>query len=139
MKHEAFVVPGSTRSSAVGGVEFVVRCCGTHERSVHIQHPGKHTQEELVRIRDQHLEEIAQEHANHEAAVAFLAQLEKQVTGERASTARRDLPRPAGTGRQVTAENQQQNPLTTHGMPGQAEVTEGKQTSKAEMNDCGCG
>jgi hypothetical protein len=78
MKHQAFVVPGSTRNSAVGGVEFVVRCCGTHERSVHIQHPGKHTQEELVRIRDQHLEEIAQEHANHEAAVAFLAQLEAE-------------------------------------------------------------
>ena len=76
-KHQAFVVPGSTRRSAVGGVQFVVRCCGTHEKSVHIQHPGKHTQEELLRIRDQHLADIAQEHANHEAAVEFLAQHEQ--------------------------------------------------------------
>lgn len=74
MKHRAVVVPGSVKSSAVGGVEFVVRCCGTHEKSVHIQHPGKHSQEELLRIRDQHLLEIAQEHENHEAAVEFLKQ-----------------------------------------------------------------
>ena len=72
-KHQAVVVPGSVKSSAVGGVEFVVRCCGQHEKSVHIQHPGKHSHEELLRIRDQHLAEVAQEHANHEAAVSFLA------------------------------------------------------------------
>lgn len=29
-------------------------------------------QEELLRIRDEHLAEVAQEHANHEAAVEFL-------------------------------------------------------------------
>ena len=80
-KHQAFVVPGSTWTSSVGGLEFVVRCCGTHERSVHIQHPGKHTQQELLRIRDQHLAEIAQEHANHEAAVEFLKAAEKQAIG----------------------------------------------------------
>ncbi|HKD14807.1 MAG TPA: hypothetical protein VKE71_09690 [Candidatus Angelobacter sp.] len=74
MEHQAVVIPGSVKSSAVGGVEFVVRCCGKHEKSVHIQHPGKHTQEELLRIRDQHLADVAQEHANHEAAIEFLAQ-----------------------------------------------------------------
>ena len=73
-QHQAFVVPGSVKSSSVGGVEFVVRCCGKHEKSVHIQHPGKHSQEELLRIRDQHLVEVAQEHENHEAAVEFLKQ-----------------------------------------------------------------
>ena len=73
-EHQAVVVPGSVKSSAVGGVEFVVRCCGKHEKSVHIQHPGKHSQGELLRIRDEHLAEVAQEHANHEAAVAFLGQ-----------------------------------------------------------------
>lgn len=72
-EHQSFVVPGSVKSSAVGGVEFVVRCCGSHEKSVHIEHPGKHSQEELLRIRDQHLAEVAQEHANHEAAMEFLA------------------------------------------------------------------
>ncbi|HEY6969382.1 MAG TPA: hypothetical protein VJA94_09260 [Candidatus Angelobacter sp.] len=80
-KHQAFVVPGSVKSSAVGGVQFVVRCCGRHEKSVHIQHPGKHTQEELLRIRDQHLADVAQEHANHEAAVEFLAQHEQSAHG----------------------------------------------------------
>ena len=74
MEHQALVVPGSIKSSAVGGVEFIVRCCEKHEKSVHIQHPGKYTQEELLRIRDQHLLDVAQEHANHEAAVAFLKQ-----------------------------------------------------------------
>jgi|SRR5215469_7210283 len=74
MKHQAVVVPGSVKSSSVGGVEFIVRCCAKHEKSVHIQHPGKHSQEELLRIRDQHLLEIAQEHENHDAAVEFLAQ-----------------------------------------------------------------
>src|SRR5215469_18109835 len=54
MEHQALVIPGSIKSSAVGGVEFIVRCCEKHEKSVHIQHPGKHTQEELLRIRDQH-------------------------------------------------------------------------------------
>ena len=54
-EHQAVVAPGSVKSSAVGGVEFVVRCCDKRERSVHIQHPGKHLQEELLRIRDQHL------------------------------------------------------------------------------------
>ena len=73
-EHQAVVVPGSVRKSAVGGVEFVVRCCNEHDKSVHIQHPGKYTQQELLRIRDQHLAEVAQEHANHEAAVEFLAQ-----------------------------------------------------------------
>ena len=72
--HQAQIVPGSIKKSAVGGVEFVVRCCGKHEKSVHIQHPGKHSQAELLRIRDEHLAEVAQEHANHDAAVAFLAQ-----------------------------------------------------------------
>lgn len=71
-EHQAVVVPGSVKSSAVGGVEFVVRCCETHEKSVHIQHPGKHSREELLRIRDEHLAEIGREHANHEAAVEFL-------------------------------------------------------------------
>lgn len=80
MKHEAFIVPGSTKISAVGGVEFVVRCCGTHEKSVHIQLPGKYSQEELLRIRDQHLEEVAQEHANHQAATEFLRGAEGQST-----------------------------------------------------------
>jgi len=73
-EHQAVVVPGSVRKSAVGGVEFVVRCCNEHDKSVHIQHPGKYTQQELLRIRDQHLAEVAQEHANHEAAVRFLAE-----------------------------------------------------------------
>lgn len=71
--HKAVVVPGSVKSSTMGGVEFVVRCCDKHEKSVHIQHPGKHSHEELLRIRDRHLVEVAQEHANHDAAVEFLA------------------------------------------------------------------
>jgi len=83
MEHQAVVVPGSIKSSAVGGVEFIVRCCGKHEKSVHIQHPGKHTQEELLRIRDQHLADVAQEHANHEAAIEFLAQTANLTTETR--------------------------------------------------------
>ena len=83
-KHEAFVVPGSTKRSAVGGVQFVVRCCGRHEKSVHIQQPGKHTQEELLRIRDQHLTEVAQEHANQEAAVEFLKKNEQEQPRQQA-------------------------------------------------------
>ena len=84
IKHEAFVVPGSTRRSAVGGVQFVVRCCGRHEKSVHIQQPGKHTQEELLRIRDQHLMDVAQEHANQEAALEFLKQNEQEQPRQQA-------------------------------------------------------
>ena len=82
MEHQALVVPGSIKSSAVGGVEFIVRCCGKHKKSVHIQHPGKHTQEELLRIRDQHLLDVAQEHANHESAIEFLKQADRYVTPE---------------------------------------------------------
>jgi len=81
-EHQTFVVPGSVKSSAVGGVEFVIRCCGKHEKSVHIQHPGRHSQDELLRIRDQHLLDVAQEHENHEAAVAFLAQNANLTTGD---------------------------------------------------------
>ena len=85
MKHEAFIVPGSTKKSAVGGVEFVVRCCGTHEKSVHIQHPGRYSQEELLRIRDQHLEEVAQEHAlglsMRQSVLSYLLQDRQEYAG----------------------------------------------------------
>src|ERR1700746_1233428 len=85
--HQAVVVPDSVKSSAVGGVEFVVRCCGKHEKSVHIQHPGKHSQQELLRIRDQHLADVAQEHANHEAAVEFLKEAVSSQQSEVSKTA----------------------------------------------------
>jgi hypothetical protein len=81
MTHEAFVVPGSTRQSPVGGVEFVVRCCGVYEKSVHIQQAGRFTLEELLRVRQQHLDEVAKEHANLAAAHAFLAQDEASAKG----------------------------------------------------------
>jgi len=81
MKHVSEIVPGSTKLSAVGGVEFIVRCCGVHEKSIHIQQPGKYTQAELARIRQDHLDEVAREHANNEAAIAFLAQNETSQKG----------------------------------------------------------
>ena len=75
-EHRAQVVPGSVKKSAIGGVEFIVRCCNEHEKSVHIQNPGAYSREELLRIRDQHLADHAQEHANHEAAIEFLQNAE---------------------------------------------------------------
>jgi len=121
MEHQALVVPGSIKSSAVGGVEFIVRCCGKHEKSVHIQHPGKHTQEELLRIRDQHLLDVAQEHANHESAIEFL----KQAVSSQ-PTASRDLRQSAlsQTDRYVTPEapKRTENPRQT-----------------TPTGDCGCG
>ena len=110
MKHEALVVPGSVKSSAVGGVQFVVRCCGTHEKSVHVQHPGKHTQEELLRIRDQHLADVAQEHANHEAAVEFLAKHEQSAHDTPGSSTFSTQPLVQSNSKPITAEgNPNQN------------------------------
>jgi hypothetical protein len=81
MTHQAEIVPNSTKQSPIGGVEYIVRCCGVHEKSVHIQQPGKYTQAELLRIRQDHLDEVAREHANNQAAIAFLAQNETSQKG----------------------------------------------------------
>jgi len=116
MEHQALVIPGSIKSSAVGGVEFIVRCCGKHEKSVHIQHPGKHTQEELLRIRDQHLLDVAQEHANHEAAVEFLKQA---ISSQQSALSQTDP--------NLTTE-------TRHG--GLAAQRHGEEQ---DQGDCGCG
>lgn len=78
--HESIVVPGSTKKTSIGGLSFVIRCCGEHEESVHIQQPGKHSQAELRRIQDDHLRRLAEDHANHAAAVAFVQSLEEDVT-----------------------------------------------------------
>jgi len=124
MEHQALVVPGSIKSSAVGGVEFIVRCCEKHEKSVHIQHPGKHTQEELLRIRDQHLLDVAQEHANHESAIEFL----KQAVSSQ-PTASRDL-------RQSALSQTDPNLTTETRHAGLAAQRHGEEQ---DQGDCGCG
>ena len=78
--HEAVVVAGSTKQTHLGGIAFTVRCCDQHEQTIHIQQPGKHSQSELLRIQNDHMVRIAEEHANHVAALEFLKGQEQDVT-----------------------------------------------------------
>ncbi|MBZ5522445.1 MAG: hypothetical protein LAP21_09420 [Acidobacteriia bacterium] len=63
------------RHKTSGGITFVVKCCGEHEHSVHIQNPGQHSQEELKKRVAWEKEEAARRHASHLAAEEFVRQL----------------------------------------------------------------
>lgn len=63
------------RHKATGGIAFVLRCCGEHEHSVHIQQPGKFTREELARTIEDHKASVAEQHESHVVAEQFVRQL----------------------------------------------------------------
>ena len=60
------------RDKTTGGITFVVKCCGEHEHSVHIQNPGLHSQEELAKRVLWEKEEAERRHESHLAAEEFL-------------------------------------------------------------------
>jgi len=62
------------RHKTTGGIAFVLRCCGEHEHSVHIQQPGKFTREELARAIEDHKTSVAEQHESHVAAEEFVRQ-----------------------------------------------------------------
>jgi hypothetical protein len=63
------------RHKATGGIAFVLKCCGEHEHSVHIQQPGKFTQQELLRVIEDHKSNVAEQHESHIVAEDFIRQL----------------------------------------------------------------
>lgn len=77
--HETEIVAKSTKRSATGGVEFIIRCCGQHEHSVHIQNPGKYSVDELRRLKEDHQHRVADDHHNDVMAVKFLADREPEA------------------------------------------------------------
>lgn len=74
MKHQAIVVKESVRNTG-HGIAFTLRCCegeNAMESSVHLQNAGRYSQDELARVIGDYLEEHAQRHQDHLAAVAFV-------------------------------------------------------------------
>lgn len=65
------------RHKTTGGITFVVKCCGEHEHSVHIQNPGLHTQEELEKRVAWEKEEAVRRHRSHLAAEEFLRRMQE--------------------------------------------------------------
>ena len=63
------------RHKATGGISFLLRCCGEHEHTVHIQQPGRYTREELARAIEDHKASVAQQHESHLVAEDFIRQL----------------------------------------------------------------
>ena len=63
------------RHKATGGIAFVLRCCGEHEHSVHIQQPGKYSRAELLRMIEDHKASVAEQHESHIVAEDFVRQL----------------------------------------------------------------
>ena len=63
------------RHKTTGGIAFVLRCCGEHEHSVHIQQPGKYSREELLRVIEDHKAVVAEQHESHMVAEEFIRQL----------------------------------------------------------------
>jgi hypothetical protein len=66
-------VAGSiNRPADTGGIAWKTRCCGEHEASGHIQNVHRFSQEDLHRIVNDHLQEVAEEHEGILAAEEFL-------------------------------------------------------------------
>jgi hypothetical protein len=63
------------RHRTTGGVAFVLKCCGEHEHSVHIQQPGKYSSAELLRVIEDHKASVAEQHESHIVAEEFIRQL----------------------------------------------------------------
>lgn len=69
------------RHKTTGGIVFVLKCCGEHEHSVHIQQPGKFSRDELSRMIEDHKVRVAEQHESHLRAEEFIRQL-GQLPGE---------------------------------------------------------
>ena len=70
------------RHKATGGISFVLRCCGEHEHTVHIQQPGRYTREELARAIEDHKASVAEQHESHIMAEKFICELADAPAGE---------------------------------------------------------
>lgn len=80
MKHRAIIVEDSVRNTG-HGVAFTMRCCegeSAMESSAHLQSAGRYSEEELARVIGDYLEEHAQRHADHLAAVAFVEKFARE-------------------------------------------------------------
>ena len=60
------------RHKATGGITFLLKCSGEHEHSVHIQHPGKFSRDELLRVIEDHKASVAEQHESHLRAEEFI-------------------------------------------------------------------
>jgi hypothetical protein len=74
MNHEV-TIHNVERHKATGGIAFVLRCCGEHEHSVHIQQPGRYSREELLRVIEDHKASVAEQHESHVVAEEFIREL----------------------------------------------------------------
>ena len=83
MSEHKVVLHEVTRHKATGGITFVVKCCGEHEHSVHIQNPGLHSLEELKKRVAWEKEEAARRHQSHLAAEEFLRSFAEAGGGSR--------------------------------------------------------
>jgi len=82
MKNHKVTLHNIVRHKATGGIAFVLRCCGEHEHSIHIQQPGKYTREELARTIEDHKASVAEQHESHIAAEEFVRELAGLPAGE---------------------------------------------------------
>ena len=60
------------RHKAPGGIAFLLKCCGEHEHTVHIQQPGRFSRDELLRVVEDHKASVAEQHESHLRAEEFV-------------------------------------------------------------------
>ncbi|HEV2992118.1 MAG TPA: hypothetical protein VG759_27020 [Candidatus Angelobacter sp.] len=74
MSHDV-TIHNIERHKTTGGIAFVLKCCGEHEHSVHIQQPGKFSRDELSRMIEDHKIRVAKQHESHLRAEEFVRAL----------------------------------------------------------------
>jgi hypothetical protein len=80
--HKPEIVEGSVqRQVLTHGVSFMIRCCGEHAVSVHIQNAGRFSPDEIRRVRDDYLQEVAEQHENLLAAEEAILGLDEPLSG----------------------------------------------------------
>jgi hypothetical protein len=81
MSHDV-TIHNIERHKTTGGIAFVLRCCGEHEHSVHIQQPGKFSHDELLRMIEDHKTSVAKQHESHVVTEEFIRKLASAPVGE---------------------------------------------------------
>jgi hypothetical protein len=74
--HKPEIVEGSVqRQVLTHGVSFMIRCCGEHEVSVHIQNIQRFSKDDLARLHEDYLAEVAEAHEGVLTAEEYFASL----------------------------------------------------------------
>lgn len=69
------IIHNIERHKSTGGIALVLKCCGEHEHSIHIQQPGKFSRDELLRVIEDHKASVAAQHESHLRAEEFIREI----------------------------------------------------------------